>query len=580
LFFLRLQKKLGHSELVPRPAGSRSNDDGVPTLFPQRSHIALKRHRFFYRRRIPGSRLEVSLPLGTSDYREAQYLARMLDRKFVRLMASLSSMVDLQSVLRRELLRVIENDRQRHIATPAGQAVYAHAVEGWNVLAADLEQVDLDLADARRDLARRHTPGIEEWVDDVMAEFGIPQERRAELALGLAQVRIQGLEQSRRHLQFGITPEVSAQLPVSAPVPLASLEAPSEGPKLSDLLPGFIEFMTTESDWRPQTVLQNKNTYRMFEQVCGDLPVQSYKKRHLAQMYDLLRALPAMYGKAARWKSMTPMEIAESTKDEDLERLAMKTLKRHFAALGTFFTHLIKRGQYEGANPAHGFDFPMKGRANQKRKMWEGDKLKRLFESPVWTGCKSKASRGKPGTYVIKDDKYWLPLLGLYHGNRLEEFAQLAREDVRQEDDIIYLDINDEGTKQVKNDQSKRRVPIHPKLIELGFLEYVAAIAPAPGDAIFPQLSLGTFEKRGHSFSQWWTRYRRQIGLYEKALDYHSFRHGVTTKLYAADVSEPIIDELTGHEGQGTSRRVYKKDMPLRKLYEAIAKVEWPEVAI
>ncbi len=71
-------------------------------------------------------------------------------------------------------------------------------------------------------------------------------------------------------------------------------------------------------------------------------------------MYDLLRALPAMYGKAARWKGMTPMEIAESTKDEDLERLAMKTLKRHFAALGTFFTHLIKRGQYEGANPAHG----------------------------------------------------------------------------------------------------------------------------------------------------------------------------------------------------------------------------------
>ncbi len=70
------------------------------------------------------------------------------------------------------------------------------------------------------------------------------------------------------------------------------------------------------------------------------------------------------------------------------------------------------------------------------------------------------------------------------------------------------------------------------------------------------------------------------IVLYEKALDYHSFRHGMTTKLYAADVSEPIIDELTGHEGQGTSRRVYKKDMPLTKLHAAIVKVEWPEVAL
>ncbi|WP_243047993.1 hypothetical protein [Dyella sp. RRB7] len=54
----------------------------------------------------------------------------------------------------------------------------------------------------------------------------------------------------------------------------------------------------------------------------------------------------------------------------------------------------------------------------------------------------------------------------------------------------------------------------------------------------------------------------------------------MTTKLYAADVSEPIIDELTGHEGQGTSRRVYKKDMPLTKLHAAIVKVEWPEVAL
>ena len=39
-----------------------------------------------------------------------------------------------------------------------------------------------------------------------------------------------------------------------------------------------------------------------------------------------------------------------------------------------------------------------------------------------------------------------------------------------------------------------------------------------------------------------------------------------------------IIDELTGHEGQGTSEKVYKKQMPLSVLHEAISKVTWPEV--
>ena len=59
---------------------------------------------------------------------------------------------------------------------------------------------------------------------------------------------------------------------------------------------------------------------------------------------------------------------------------------------------------------------------------------------------------------------------------------------------------------------------------------------------------------------------------------YRSFRHGVTTKLYEAGVSEAVVDELTGHEGTGTSRTVYNKGFPLAVLRDAIAKVEWPKV--
>ena len=61
-------------------------------------------------------------------------------------------------------------------------------------------------------------------------------------------------------------------------------------------------------------------------------------------------------------------------------------------------------------------------------------------------------------------------------------------------------------------------------------------------------------------------------------MDYHSFRHGVTTKLFAAGVATDIVDELTGHEGEGTSQTVYKHDTPLPVLRAAIAKVEWLEL--
>lgn len=541
--------------------------------------MSRKRGRFYYRRRIPKTDSEVTVALRTCDYREAQHLCKLLDRIFIRCFA-MHPPLDLHAILRRELVLAIEHDRQRHIATPYGMPVYAYDVDDdGDPMTADLQQVDADISDARRSLALRETVGIEEWVDEVMSKHGLTPELRAELALGLAMVRLQGLEQSRQHVISGVTAEIRPEA-LSLPGVSTGPQGTPAGPKLSEVLPAFIEQMARESGWRGQTLMQNKGTYRIFLEVCGDLPVTSYRRPELARTLDVFRSLPSDYAKAKRWKGLSLAEIAAKTKPEE-PRLAVKTLKRHFAALGSLFKHLIERGEFEGANPAHGFSFPEKMRAKMKRQMWDGERLQKLFASPVWTGCKTSRQRSTPGDLIIKDEKYWLPLLGLYHGNRLEEFAQLVGSDVRFDDDIWYFDINDDECKQVKNEQSKRRVPIHPTLIALGFLDYVRLAAPTPGDQLFPKLTPGGADgKRGHSFSKWWTRYRREIGVYEPGLDYHSFRHGVTTKLFAAEVSEVFVDELTGHEGKGTSRAVYTKEMPLRKLFDAICKVEWPEVTV
>lgn len=118
---------------------------------------------------------------------------------------------------------------------------------------------------------------------------------------------------------------------------------------------------------------------------------------------------------------------------------------------------------------------------------------------------------------MIRDDKYWLPLLALYHGNRLEEFAQLRREDVKNEGGIWYFDINDDGERQIKNEQSKRRVPVHPAVLSLGFIDYVETTASTADAMVFPELRPGGPDnKYGFSFTKWWTRYRQDIDLYEK----------------------------------------------------------------
>ena len=90
------------------------------------------------------------------------------------------------------------------------------------------------------------------------------------------------------------------------------------------------------------------------------------------------------------------------------KRITMKTVKRHFSALGRLFAYLKRGGEITGENPAHGFEFPDKRRAKEARDDWPSDELNKLFRSPVWTGCQSDSRRSRPGTLIVKDDKYWL----------------------------------------------------------------------------------------------------------------------------------------------------------------------------
>ena len=97
---------------------------------------------------------------------------------------------------------------------------------------------------------------------------------------------------------------------------------------------------------------------------------------------------------------------------------------------------------------------------------------------------------------------------------------------------------------------------------------------------MFPELRPGGPDRKlGSYFSKQFSEYRRAIGVRRHGLDYHSFRHGVTTKLYQAEVSEAWIDLLTGHDQEGgESRRRYLKGIPLPQLRSALERMTWPEL--
>lgn len=161
---------------------------------------------------------------------------------------------------------------------------------------------------------------------------------------------------------------------------------------------------------------------------------------------------------------------------------------------------------------------------------------------------------------------YWLPVLGLYTGARLNEIFQLTINDVFLDAPVPYIDINNNNGKTIKNRSSIRKIPIHPKLFELKFDEYVNAIKNDKQTKLFSSES---------PFSRHFRAYTSKVGITDKKKVFHSFRHGFISELQLNHVSLEIRQALAGHTPKTITESVYGTSVSLEDLYEGIKTLDF-----
>ena len=81
----------------------------------------------------------------------------------------------------------------------------------------------------------------------------------------------------------------------------------------------------------------------------------------------------------------------------------------------------------------------------QEREVFTSEDLGKLFRNEGFRALEKE-----------RPERYWVPLIALYSGARLEEICQLELRDIRKVGDIWCFDINDRGDKAVKTDAGKR----------------------------------------------------------------------------------------------------------------------------
>ena len=141
--------------------------------------------------------------------------------------------------------------------------------------------------------------------------------------------------------------------------------------------------------------------------------------------------------------------------------------------------------------------------------------------------------------------KRWAPILCAHSGARITEVCQLRKEDVRERDGIAYLRLTpDAGS--IKTGQF-RDVPLHPQLVELGFLAFVEAAAPGPMFYRADPNRKGTTNPAqtvSGRVSQW----LQDAGLIPENLQpNHGWRHRLKTVGREAGIDPRVLDAIQGH---------------------------------
>jgi integrase len=461
-------------------------------------------------------------------------------------------------------------------------------------LTREVERQEARLAMLREALRRNNLAPADSSASQLLADAGVDFdlasiEYRMFLRRRLV-MEIRRTEIEKQHLLgdysdvLPVPSAVPAQFGPTVAPPAAS--GPVQG-RVQGLLEAFEQFKT---EWlrakrRPKTLDQYKQSLMIFVELFGDLRCCDLTADQGVAFKEKLLQIPVNYRLAKKLRSLSISEIVGMRLvEKGRQALALKTVNRHLGALCTFGKWLGKnRYLAPQGNPFGGLFLPAASDPREERQTHSLEDLRKLLLSPVWSGCQSRGRRSVQGPHVIKDAKFFVPLLGLFGGLRLEEACQLLRDDVRQESGIWIFDIYPDRSeakkvarrlgKRVKTKSSARKIPVHPFLVELGFIDFVRK---GSSKVLFEDLSRNNkYGAASAGFTQWFGRYRRKIGCRERFKDFHSLRHNFVTCGMNAGVEPSVVEALDGHLPTGQTRGRYHKGFTIEILYQAVCKIRY-----
>lgn len=176
-----------------------------------------------------------------------------------------------------------------------------------------------------------------------------------------------------------------------------------------------------------------------------------------------------------------------------------------------------------------------------------------------------------------------MPLIALFNGMRLNEICQLDVGDIEEVEGVACLHVRSDpfanSGKRLKTESSERLIPVHPTLLAIGFMSFVAGQRAKGAVRLFPELRRSTTGYYSDPFSKWFRRFLTSVGATAPRTCFHSFRHSFRDALRQAKVEHEISLALGGWSVGGGAGNVtasaYGKGRPMTDLATAVAAISF-----
>ncbi len=360
-----------------------------------------------------------------------------------------------------------------------------------------------------------------------------------------------------------VTPESSSQMDIKP-------EKPAPIYLLKEMTEEYIAYKKSSGKWTANTENNCRTSLNLLCEYFGnECPLHTITRDRMYEMREnVIRRLPVRRNTDSRYRNLP---LQQAIKLDTEKKISIATVNEYLFDFSSFFKWCVSYKEILQKNPVIELKIEDPVAPDEKRYPYSQSDIERIF-------------RQLKELQDVNDykqlERTWTILIAMFSGMRLNEICQLFLDDIVQTDGIPYFKLpGSHPTQRVKNAYSKRAVPIHPALLNHGFLGYVISLRGKPDknglERLFPSYTWSPHSRYTKNFENFFNKFNREHITKDTLKSFHSFRHTVSTYLENQPNVETFqVNRLLGHNSKTTTEQRYAKS-DIKRLREVLSLLQY-----